>query len=83
MAEQLAVAAPAAVDASLVATAKRASGASAIYLSDPLQQIVRDLGALSAHAFLTFGTNAELYGRVLCGLEPEAPSYEHRPNRPL
>ncbi|TVT24102.1 acyl-CoA dehydrogenase family protein [Amycolatopsis acidiphila] len=54
----------------VVDIAQRASGASAIHLKDPLQRIVRDIQALSVHAFLVHSTSAELYGRVLAGLEP-------------
>ncbi|WP_319456996.1 MULTISPECIES: acyl-CoA dehydrogenase family protein [unclassified Mycobacterium] len=55
--------------------ARRASGASGIHLKDPMQRIVRDIGALSVHAFLIHATSAELYGRVLCGLEPGTDLY--------
>jgi len=49
---------------------QRASGGSAIQLRDPLQRIVRDILALSVHAFLVQSTSAEVYGRVLAGLDP-------------
>jgi alkylation response protein AidB-like acyl-CoA dehydrogenase len=49
------------------------SGASAIHRGDPLSRIVGDIEALSVHSFLLHSTNAELYGRVLCGLEPGVP----------
>ena len=39
-------------------------------LVQPIQRIVRDLHALSMHALMHSSTNAELYGRVLCGLPP-------------
>jgi alkylation response protein AidB-like acyl-CoA dehydrogenase len=48
----------------------RASGASAIYADVPIQRIARDVQAVNTHALLNPDTNAELYGRVLCGLEP-------------
>lgn len=46
------------------------SGATAIHEEVPIQRIVRDLQALAQHAVLHPKTNLELYGRVLCGLEP-------------
>jgi alkylation response protein AidB-like acyl-CoA dehydrogenase len=48
----------------------RASGASSIQRSVPIQRYQRDIQALSNHAFLTDATSLELLGRVLCGLEP-------------
>ena len=48
------------------------SGASAIHEDVPIQRIVRDLDALAQHAVLHPKTNLELYGRVLCGLEPHS-----------
>jgi len=57
----------------LVETVQWGSGASAIHLHDPMQRIVRDIQALSVHASLLFTTNAELHGRVLCGLPPGTP----------
>lgn len=53
-----------------VDTFKNASGASSIYHSVPIQRIARDMEALSLHAILHPDTNYELYGRILCGLEP-------------
>jgi alkylation response protein AidB-like acyl-CoA dehydrogenase len=47
-----------------------ASGASATQASVPIQRFQRDIQALSNHAFLTASTSLELFGRVLCGLEP-------------
>jgi 3-hydroxy-9,10-secoandrosta-1,3,5(10)-triene-9,17-dione monooxygenase len=47
-----------------------ASGASSIYESVPMQRIDRDMRTLNLHAILHPDTNLELYGRVLCGLEP-------------
>jgi alkylation response protein AidB-like acyl-CoA dehydrogenase len=47
-----------------------ASGGSSIYTSVPIQRCVRDLTAVTLHALMHPNTNAELYGRVLCGLEP-------------
>ncbi|MHB8692561.1 MAG: hypothetical protein ACYDHH_15090 [Solirubrobacteraceae bacterium] len=49
------------------------SGASAIRRLEPLAAILRDIRAISVHSFLLHSTNAELYGRVLAGLEPGIP----------
>jgi len=56
-----------------VAIVRSASGARAIRLQDPLSLISADIEALAVHSFLLHSTNAELYGRVLCGLEPDVP----------
>jgi alkylation response protein AidB-like acyl-CoA dehydrogenase len=47
-----------------------ASGGSSIYSDVAIQRIARDLHAASMHALITPTPNYELYGRVLCGLEP-------------
>src|ERR1022692_3884013 len=47
-----------------------ASGAGGIYSSMPIQRIQRDIQAISLHALNMPIKNFELYGRVLCGLEP-------------
>ncbi|MFI8326299.1 acyl-CoA dehydrogenase family protein [Streptomyces sp. NPDC085529] len=47
-----------------------ASGGSSIYRDVPIQRISRDIQAVSLHALMNPNTNNELYGRVLCGLEP-------------
>jgi 3-hydroxy-9,10-secoandrosta-1,3,5(10)-triene-9,17-dione monooxygenase len=47
-----------------------ASGGSSIYHHVPMQRIERDIQTLNLHAVLHPATNLELYGRVLCGLEP-------------
>lgn len=47
-----------------------ASGGSSIYSGIPIQRINRDIQAVNVHALMHPNTNAELYGRVLCGLEP-------------
>ena len=47
-----------------------ASGGSSIYNDVPMQRIARDVNAVNLHALMNPNTNAELYGRVLCGLEP-------------
>ncbi|GAA2076844.1 acyl-CoA dehydrogenase family protein [Actinomadura alba] len=47
-----------------------ASGGSSIYTDVPIQRIARDVQAVALHALMHPNTNTELYGRVLCGLEP-------------
>lgn len=47
-----------------------ASGGSSIYQSVPIQRIERDVQTLNLHAIIHPNTNLELYGRILCGLEP-------------
>ncbi len=47
-----------------------ASGGSSIYSDQPIQRIARDMNAVTMHALMHPDTNAELYGRILCGLEP-------------
>jgi len=47
-----------------------ASGGSSIYNDVPIQRIARDIQAVNLHALMHPNTNAELYGRILCGLEP-------------
>jgi alkylation response protein AidB-like acyl-CoA dehydrogenase len=49
-----------------------ASGASSIYSQVPIQRVRRDIQALTLHALMHPANNAELYGRVLCGLEPNS-----------
>jgi alkylation response protein AidB-like acyl-CoA dehydrogenase len=49
-----------------------ASGGSSIYKGIPIQRINRDIQAVNLHALMHPNTNAELYGRVLCGLEPNS-----------
>ena len=48
-----------------------ASGGSSIYSNQPIQRIARDLNAVTMHALMHPDTNDELYGRILCGLEPD------------
>ena len=50
-----------------------ASGASAISESNPIQQVVRDLQALSSHAYFLPTTTLEIYGRIMCGQTPNTP----------
>ncbi|MEU4654924.1 acyl-CoA dehydrogenase family protein [Streptomyces sp. NPDC023723] len=47
-----------------------AGGGSSIHRDVPLVRIQRDLHAASLHAMITPAVNVELYGRSLCGLEP-------------
>jgi alkylation response protein AidB-like acyl-CoA dehydrogenase len=48
-----------------------ASGGSSVYLDVPIQRFSRDIQAINLHALMHPNTNLELYGRVLCGLEPD------------
>jgi 3-hydroxy-9,10-secoandrosta-1,3,5(10)-triene-9,17-dione monooxygenase len=52
-----------------------ASGASSIQEHVPIQRYQRDIQALANHALMHPQTAIELYGRVLCGLEPNTPIY--------
>lgn len=47
-----------------------ACGASSIRATEPIQRIRRDVRAVTVHALHLPTTTLELYGRVLCGLEP-------------
>ncbi len=47
-----------------------ASGASSIFRDVRIQRIQRDMQAMTIHGLNLPSTNLELYGRVLCGLEP-------------
>src|SRR5580698_2123538 len=48
-----------------------ASGGGSIYSDQPIQRIARDVNAVNMHALMHPDTNAELHGRILCGLEPD------------
>lgn len=48
----------------------QASGGSSVYSEVPIQRFARDILAVTLHALMHPSTNAELYGRILCGLEP-------------
>jgi alkylation response protein AidB-like acyl-CoA dehydrogenase len=50
-----------------------ASGGSSIYTKVPMQRITHDIHALNLHALFAPEPNFEVYGRVLCGLEPNTP----------
>ena len=52
-----------------------ASGASSIQTHVPIQRFQRDMQALANHAIMHPQTTTELYGRVLCGLEPNTVLY--------
>ena len=47
-----------------------ASGATSIQVGVPIQRFQRDMQALANHGLMLSSTVTELYGRVLCGLEP-------------
>ncbi|MGP4052529.1 acyl-CoA dehydrogenase family protein [Streptomyces sp. 2A115] len=49
------------------------SGASALARSAHFQRFYRDLQGLSLHGMMTPGTNLEVQGRVILGLDPESP----------
>nr|AGO97164.1 oxidoreductase [Streptomyces sp. CNT-179] len=53
-----------------VNTLANASGGSSIYTSVPIQRIQRDVQAFTLHGLMHPNTNFELYGRGICGLEP-------------
>ncbi|XVS66493.1 acyl-CoA dehydrogenase family protein [Actinosynnema sp. CA-299493] len=46
------------------------SGGSSAYTKVPIQRFVNDLNTVALHALMTPDVNAEIYGRVLCGLDP-------------
>jgi alkylation response protein AidB-like acyl-CoA dehydrogenase len=48
-----------------------ASGGSSIYSNVPMQRIERDIQAANLQGMMHPNTNLELYGRILCGLEPD------------
>jgi 3-hydroxy-9,10-secoandrosta-1,3,5(10)-triene-9,17-dione monooxygenase len=52
-----------------------ASGASSIQAHVAIQRFQRDMQALANHAIMHAPTAIELYGRVLCGLEPNTILY--------
>jgi 3-hydroxy-9,10-secoandrosta-1,3,5(10)-triene-9,17-dione monooxygenase len=49
------------------------AGGSSLSLKSPLQRAARDLRATNMHGLLLLNAAAELYGRVLLGLEPNTP----------
>jgi hypothetical protein len=52
-----------------------ASGASSIQEHMAIQRYQRDIQALSNHAIMHPQTSLELYGRILCGLQPNTLLY--------
>jgi alkylation response protein AidB-like acyl-CoA dehydrogenase len=50
-----------------------ASGGSSIYDTSPIQRINRDIQAINLHALMAPDATHELYGRLICGLEPNTP----------
>jgi alkylation response protein AidB-like acyl-CoA dehydrogenase len=56
--------------AEIVDVLSRASGGSSLYTDVSIQRIARDVHAVNLHALMHPDTNAELYGRILCGQEP-------------
>ncbi|HEU5160187.1 MAG TPA: acyl-CoA dehydrogenase family protein [Streptosporangiaceae bacterium] len=48
----------------------QASGGSSAYTKVPIQRIINDLQTYSLHAMMNPDVNAEIYGRILCGQEP-------------
>ncbi len=57
----------------IVRDAMEASGAHAHFLDNPMQRILRDLNTGSCHTVFDLDTSSEQYGRLLLGLEPNAP----------
>ncbi|MEV6524479.1 acyl-CoA dehydrogenase family protein [Longispora sp. NPDC051575] len=47
-----------------------ASGGASAYTSVPIQRVVNDLQTFSLHAMMNPDVNAETYGRILCGADP-------------
>jgi hypothetical protein len=47
-----------------------ASGGSSASTGVPIGRVLNDLKTVSLHAMLVPDVNTELYGRVLCGQEP-------------
>lgn len=47
-----------------------ASGGTSLYSDVPIQRIGRDVQAINLNGIVHPNTSAEMYGRVLCGLEP-------------
>jgi alkylation response protein AidB-like acyl-CoA dehydrogenase len=51
------------------------SGATSIQETVHIQRFQRDMQALANHGLMHSATATELYGRILCGLEPNTPIY--------
>jgi alkylation response protein AidB-like acyl-CoA dehydrogenase len=52
-----------------------ASGATSIQPQVPIQRFQRDIQALSNHGIMSPSTTTELFGRILCGQEPNTTLY--------
>jgi alkylation response protein AidB-like acyl-CoA dehydrogenase len=50
-----------------------ASGGSSVFSTVPIQRIERDVQTMNLHALMHPNTTAEVYGRVLCDLDPATP----------
>ena len=50
-------------------------GASGLALASPLQRAARDLRAMNMHGLLLLETSAEIYGRILLGLQSNSTIY--------
>ena len=48
-------------------------GAAGLSLKSPIQRAARNLQAINMHGLLLYDAGAELYGRVLLGLDPGTP----------
>ena len=48
-------------------------GAAGLSLKSPIQRAARNLQAINMHGLLLYETGAEIYGRVLLGLDPGTP----------
>ena len=57
----------------LVRDVVEACGASAHFLDNPLQRLLRDLNTASCHTVFDLDLSSEIYGRLLVGLPPNAP----------
>lgn len=51
-----------------------ASGGGGLYDNNPIQRAFRDIHAAAAHYALNWDVNGALYGRVVLGLAPDAPT---------
>jgi 3-hydroxy-9,10-secoandrosta-1,3,5(10)-triene-9,17-dione monooxygenase len=48
-------------------------GAAGLTLKSPIQRAARNLQAINMHGFLLYDSGAEVYGRILLGLDPGTP----------
>lgn len=49
------------------------SGGSSVFADTPIHRVARDVQAVHLHGLMNPTASTELYGRVLCGLEPNSP----------